>query len=91
MELISELHAFQTQLEYLHNCMQAASNSDKDVKLVAQTNDLVQKVEVLINHLCVPLAKLPATPAEAEKIKMAVEERRNPNNKHNPTTKLCQT
>ncbi|GIZ02154.1 RNA-directed DNA polymerase from mobile element jockey [Caerostris extrusa] len=78
MELISELHAFQTQLEYLHNCMQVASNSDKDVKLVAQTNDLVQKVEVLINNLGVPLAKLPATPVEAERIKMAVEERRNP-------------
>ncbi|GIY90997.1 hypothetical protein CDAR_386591 [Caerostris darwini] len=29
-QLISELHVFQSQLEYLHNCMQAASSNDKD-------------------------------------------------------------
>ncbi|GIY13282.1 hypothetical protein CDAR_290121, partial [Caerostris darwini] len=78
IELISELHAFQSQLEHLHNCMQAASSSEKDVKLVAQTNALVQKVEELISSIGVPLGKLPATPAEAERIKAAVEERRNP-------------
>ncbi|GIY01601.1 RNA-directed DNA polymerase from mobile element jockey [Caerostris extrusa] len=85
-----ELHAFQTQLS-IYNCMQAAFNSDKDVKLVAQTNDLVKKVEVLINNLSVPLAKLPATPAEAEKIKMAVEERRNskPSTSHPTEAKLA--
>ncbi|GIX83456.1 hypothetical protein CDAR_574691 [Caerostris darwini] len=49
IEFISELHAFQNQLEHLHNCMQAASSSDKDVKLVAQTNALVQKVELISN------------------------------------------
>ncbi|GIY52438.1 hypothetical protein CDAR_181111 [Caerostris darwini] len=43
IQLISELNAFQSQLEYLHNCMQAASSSDKDSQLVAQTNALVQK------------------------------------------------
>ncbi|GIY69706.1 putative RNA-directed DNA polymerase from transposon BS [Caerostris darwini] len=47
-QLISELHVFQSQLEYLHNCMQAASSSDHDNQLVAQTNALVQKVEELI-------------------------------------------
>ncbi|GIX87669.1 hypothetical protein CEXT_130561 [Caerostris extrusa] len=39
-------------------------------------SELQTQLEFL--HNCVPLAKLPATPAEAEKIKLAVEERRNP-------------
>ncbi|GIY76565.1 hypothetical protein CEXT_7521 [Caerostris extrusa] len=58
----------------------------KDAKLVAQTNELVQKVEELISNLGVPLGKLPATPEEAEKIKMAVEERRNPKPSTSHTT-----
>ncbi|GIY32906.1 hypothetical protein CEXT_566921 [Caerostris extrusa] len=85
IELISEFHAFQSQLEHLHNYMQAASSSDKDTKLVAQTNALVQ-VEELISNPGVPSGKLPATPAEAERIKMAVEERRNPTPSTSHTT-----
>ncbi|GIY19103.1 hypothetical protein CEXT_335651 [Caerostris extrusa] len=58
--------------------MQAAANSTHDAKLTAQTNELVLKVECLIKNLGIPLGKIPATPAEAEKIKHSVEERRNP-------------
>ncbi|GIY62945.1 hypothetical protein CEXT_456391 [Caerostris extrusa] len=78
MELIAELHTFQAQLEHLHNCMQAAPSNKQDAKLTAQTNELVLKVEGLINNRGIPLGKIPATPAEAEKIKVSVEERRNP-------------
>ncbi|GIY32483.1 hypothetical protein CEXT_784991 [Caerostris extrusa] len=78
MELIAELHTFQAQLEHLHNCMQAVASSKQDAKLTAQTNELVLKVEELINNLGIPLGKIPAILAEAEKIKLSVEERRNP-------------
>ncbi|GIY03839.1 hypothetical protein CDAR_125271, partial [Caerostris darwini] len=43
MELIAELHTFQSQLEHLHNCMQSATNKNQDPKLTAQTNALVLK------------------------------------------------
>ncbi|GIY24069.1 hypothetical protein CDAR_558711, partial [Caerostris darwini] len=43
MELITKLHTFQSQLEHLHNCMQAATNKNQDPELTAQTNALVLK------------------------------------------------